>query len=838
MKVISPLRKRLLRYAVILTGTILFLVTLLFVAGLVYGDKVKGLVVSEINRHLLVPVEIGEIEFTLIRSFPDAAVVFKNVEIKPSKLLPDAPGLLHANRIALKFSIFSLMTNNYKIRSLEINRSSIALWIGPEGNNNFQIWKKGNKGTDAAVNFDLQRVHFRNSECYFRSIPANADIALAIPDFTLRGMMGQQQHSLLINGKFIANRFLFDKKDYALTSLATIEASVQVNEISGILSVKKARLNLDGIHTLIAGSIGYGKKANFLNVTLSAQDVAIKQLIHTLPLFLTESYKNLEPDGRLTVEAKIAGKWDDRKFPSLDVNFSIHNGTLAHRESGARITKIEVKGRFDYNQSYGPDKLEVQQFSGLTRNGRIGGKLILENFQQPMLDLSMKASLELSDVAGFMSLNKVSNLEGNLLADVHYKGNMFDGLHMAELASGQLSLTNTGFRMKDSGLEFADINGRFELKSGKVYVEGLDFTAGESQLSITGFFDNLARWAMLKNQPLYFDASLKARKLRLEDLMAMVAAENDSATEASIFPQNLGFKTKFVIDELSYRKFTAQKLSGNLNLEDNVLRAENLVFKAVDGQITANMLLNGRYGDHAGFICNARLTDVDISRMFYEFNDFGQTKLQSRHIHGRGDATLQYASVLNTKFETDAASVSAVADVEIRDGELIKFEPMQALSRFLDEEDLKSVKISTLRNRIEITQKTIVIPEMEVKSSALNLQGYGAHTFGNDIDYHFSVLMSDLRKNKRRKNIPPPASIEEDGLGQTRLFLHMTGTVDNPVIKYDPKAVVKKIANDFKQEKYELREAIRREFSPGKLKPENVKPKNQVQFEIEWDEDK
>src|ERR1700757_1206947 len=67
---------------------------------LIYQKEIKEQVVNELNKHLKVKVYINpdDIDFTILKTFPKAAVWFKNVTIMGS--LPDVPNdtLLKAER--------------------------------------------------------------------------------------------------------------------------------------------------------------------------------------------------------------------------------------------------------------------------------------------------------------------------------------------------------------------------------------------------------------------------------------------------------------------------------------------------------------------------------------------------------------------------------------------------------------------------------------------------------------------------------------------------------------------------------------------------------------------
>jgi hypothetical protein len=129
----------------------------------------------------------------------------------------------------------------------------------------------------------------------------------------------------------------------------------------------------------------------------------------------------------------------------------------------------------------------------------------------------------------------------------------------------------------------------------------------------------------------------------------------------------------------------------------------------------------------------------------------------------------------------------------------------------------------------------------------------GTHTFGNEIDYHFSLALADLLAAKfRKRNVSQSKQsefgpIEEDGRGRTMVYVSMTGTVDDPVFSYDKKAVREKISEELKNQKTELKEAFRKEFrnlgdTLKKAEKENEKKMRKKQedgqFIFEWDDDK
>jgi hypothetical protein len=189
----------------------------------------------------------------------------------------------------------------------------------------------------------------------------------------------------------------------------------------------------------------------------------------------------------------------------------------------------------------------------------------------------------------------------------------------------------------------------------------------------------------------------------------------------------------------------------------------------------------------------------------------------------------------------------------IENGRLVNYSPMQSLSTFLKVDDLTDIHFATLHNQIDIVDQVIYIPAMEIKSSALDLKLLGTHTFANGLDYHFTIALADLvaskfkLRNKGYDNQSEFGPVEDDGRGKTKVYVSLSGTVDNPVVKFDKKAMREKISTDMKAQKAELKQIFRQEFNRGKgdtltnaqqQKGKDIlKKQEEGKFVIEWDDD-
>jgi hypothetical protein len=242
-------------------------------------------------------------------------------------------------------------------------------------------------------------------------------------------------------------------------------------------------------------------------------------------------------------------------------------------------------------------------------------------------------------------------------------------------------------------------------------------------------------------------------------------------------------------------------------------------------------MIDGSQNDSLLITCNADISNVNISKLFWQLENFGQEGqdevITNKNVKGLVTSSVNFASVWGNDLSVNEKKIYTDADVTISQGELIDFKPLEVLSRFIKLEDLKDIKFKKLSNHITIRNRVINLPKMEINSSAINIQMSGTHDFDNNVDYHFIVDLDELRTKKakaaRKENSEFGEEID-DGGHRTRLFISMKGPIDNPEISYDRKGAIQQLKDDLKQEKQDLKNILNDEF--GWFKNDKAKAKD------------
>jgi hypothetical protein len=231
---------------------------------------------------------------------------------------------------------------------------------------------------------------------------------------------------------------------------------------------------------------------------------------------------------------------------------------------------------------------------------------------------------------------------------------------------------------------------------------------------------------------------------------------------------------------------------------------------------------------------------INIKETFSVFNNFGQNHITADNLKGALTGSINITTELNQNFKPYYDKLALSGTYTITDGELIAFEPIMKLSKFIELSELQDIRFSELKNRIIIENSSISIPSMEIKSSAFDISLSGNHLFDGNYTYHLKLLLSDLLSKKAREKgstISEFGTIEDDGLGKTSLYLRIDGSKIGSKVSYDIKTLKVDIKKSVVEEKASLKSILKEEYGwydgdtlPLKQKEETKK------FRIIWEE--
>ena len=833
--------KKILLWTLIITALI---VVQGFIVMFVYQDEIKNLAVKELNKQLNTPIKVGKIDFSLFEHFPFAAISFPDVEMKESNN-QHQNNLVKAKDISLLFNVWDLVNKNYHIKKLYLADAHFNIVIDSLGNPNYSIWK-ASQGSDEAFQLAIDKIRLENTSISFKDIQNNKIINLLINDGELSGDFTEKEFELKAQVATEIEKINFNGINYLLNKKATIATEMLVNLNQSDFEIKKLHVELPEITLDSKGKITYSEKIQSILLNVKGSEMSIQSFISLLPKAQQDKLKDYQSTGDFYFDADINGSIGPKKVPSIKIKAGIKNGSVTienEKIKKQKIEQVELNVEFTNGKSTNLNAavLQINKFNGTLDGNPISAKASIRNFNNPSIFLTLASTVSLKKIAEIMPDAPVQFSNGSVAINVNLNGlwSDFSAVNNIEKtnANGSIVIKDAAFQLPNSSLVCKNGNGNFSFEKNDLKINQLNAQLGSSDLALQGYFRNLLGFVLFPDQSLQIDAQLKANKINLAELISSTPTNNTQSEYLIKINPKLSCNLKVDINELIFQKFKANDIGGNIQIGNQQINTDYLSFRAQDGLVFAKIKLDASVGKPLSIDAGLNLKKINITKFFYEFEEFGLEIIQSKNLKGLATASIKVHSIWDKYLAANTDALTAEGPILIENGELINFEPMLALSKFIDVNELKNLKFASLANTLSIKNRIVTIPAMQIQSNALNVDFAGTHNFDNIIDYRLKILLSDLIKKKsKRLGDEQFGELEDDGRGKTVLYIKMYGDAENPKFNIDKIGIKKKLADDLKKEGKAVKQVLKEEFNSWFDKEAEFKEQQQNNA-ADWEKD-
>ena len=91
-----------------------------------YEKEIKKYIVEAINEQVNVPINVKDLDFSVLKKFPYASVEFKEVEIASTN---HKSALLKAKSVYFQFNIIDLLNKKYVLKKISIENGSTLISV-------------------------------------------------------------------------------------------------------------------------------------------------------------------------------------------------------------------------------------------------------------------------------------------------------------------------------------------------------------------------------------------------------------------------------------------------------------------------------------------------------------------------------------------------------------------------------------------------------------------------------------------------------------------------------------------------------------------------------------
>ena len=245
------------------------------------------------------------------------------------------------------------------------------------------------------------------------------------------------------------------------------------------------------------------------------------------------------------------------------------------------------------------------------------------------------------------------------------------------------------------------------------------------------------------------------------------------------------------IKKLKYQNTPISNVNIRAKIRDTQeIHLERFSIDAADGRWQVSGKIEGKNKEKIYITPDIKLQNIDLTKVFLKMENVGKEFSINEHIVGVVNGRIRGKILLYPDFTPKLDQSKVQLDVAIKDGRILNFSPLEAMSGFFGDRNLARINFGYLENRFTFENGLLTIPVMTIESSLGYLQVGGTQQKTGEMNYVVRVPWRMVTRaaaqrlfGRKAEDIDPDREddiIRQDPERKSRFInVEITGTTDN-----------------------------------------------------------
>jgi hypothetical protein len=759
--------KKALRYLFKATGIAIALLLVFWLVVLAYVTINKKQVIGKITRELTesmnAKVMIGDLDPSFFKTFPFVSLRLSNIAVRDSLWEVHHHDFLKAEKLFLRVNPFSLFSSQPKINKILVEKGSIYLFTDTSSYTNAYIMKakkqqtrKGLRPPFDAIELKQVRLTFVNP---FRAKLFDFEIAKLVCNVESEDsttLLAVKTDMLVHDLGFNTDRgiFLHEKR---------VEGKFDVVLGLELIQFDDIIMRLDYQPFQLSGNFHLGEDPSF-KLSISSRKAYYPQLTGLLTSRLQRKLDTFQLRDPINVDATIEGSLLPKTIPLINVTWEVKNNKL--KTPVGEFDDCSLTGRFT-NQADSTLKrdddnsvIRINSFSGKWEKIPLSASAItISKLSEPLIEFDLHTSVELNSLNALTGLNSFDFNKGKAEVNVNFRGPIMEADTTQTTISGAVDILNGEVTYLPRNLLLKNLEGALIFDKKDVFIKELKARTKRSDMMIEGRVNNFLSMLNMVSDNMSIDLNIKSSKLDLNDFTQnldrrkSVSSNNNSkarfvkmAGKIDRLIEESALKIDLDAKKISFKKFVASNVKAAVSVNKDQWTLHSVSLNHAGGLLSVNGLIKND-GINNPFSLKGKMDKIDISEVFYSFNNFSIDGLTDKNIQGELTADFDISASVNSKAEIVPYSTRGLVNISLKNGGLQNFEPMQKISNSIfKKRDMSDIRFAELKDHLTINGTSIKINSMEIQSTVLTMFIQGTYDMQSGTDLSILVPLSNLKK--------------------------------------------------------------------------------------------
>ena len=778
--------KLTLKIAGIFIGVVLIL--WIAIAAYVYSHKKELLltVTEQLNEDLNGRLTIERMEPSLIQGFPGISVALENVLLRDSLWDTHKHDLLKAKNVFIKIDAFSILSGSPAIKDIRISNGAIYLFTDSSGVRNTDIFKKrdssaaGGGGGRKRINRVLLENVILTIDDKLKSklFKFNIDDFVGNINYTADGWKGRVR----LNSKVESFSFNLKRGSFLKNKTLSMNLDVAYNDATHLLIIPEQEISIGDDDLDIGGEFKFAPNSSDYKLSIKAPSILYKDALTLLNPHIISKLKRYGIKKAINVQASLRGKLKRGGEPFINVSWVVDNNQLSM--AGETITDCSFTGSYSNEWIKGGprnDPNSVIIFNNM--KGKyydipfVADSIRISDLRNPVFTGRFRSSFPLTKLNNVIGGSTFLFNAGKADLDLIYKAPFNQSDKGQRFIYGSIKVGAAKATYKPRNLSLQDMGLVMNFKGRDLSIDNIKLRSGTSSLSMNGEVKNFSNLYYSDPEKMLISWQIRSPQINLNEFLVFLGrrkVSSNSSTGAQGVKKISGNLERILaqanmamnlgVNKVIYKKFVATDVKGGITLKQSGIAINNLSLKQGGGSlnVTGNIDQTGRLNR---FNVDSKINNVNVERLFYAFDNFGQDAITSQNLRGTFFGGTSISGSMNDNGTIVPRSFRGNVTFDIRNGALVNFEPMMKVGNFaFPNRNFSDIRFTSLKNTLNIQGNKVIIPPMEIRSTVLNIFLDGVYSFTTGTNIAIKIPLRnpgkedpandrDLKKDRDLKGI-------------------------------------------------------------------------------------
>ncbi|SIQ25167.1 AsmA-like C-terminal region-containing protein [Maribacter ulvicola] len=744
-----------------IVGVLLVVITAVLIAAPFFLEaKIGEIIKNNVNQNVNATLDFSEANLSLVSSFPNAEVDFKNVVLL-NKAPFEGDTLFKAKNLDLTMGIMQLFKNKgdaIAINNINLDGAFINVVVDKDENANFDIAKPSEttvtteepSSTDG-FNLDLQSYEITNTRIYYTD--NSTGVVFKLDDFQHKGAGDLSLATSELDTHTNALISLeMDSVNYLNKNKIKLDALVGIDLNENKYSFLKNEALLNQLPLVFDGFIKLNETNQEVDVTFKTPSSNFKNFLGVIPEVYSKNIEDVTTTGDFAVNGNFKGVVDEAHIPTFHIELKSDNASFKYPDLPKAVSNVFFDIQLDNKTGIAEDtyvninkasfKIDEDKFN-LTSN-------ITELMGNTKVKAHIKGAMNLANISKAYPIPEEYDLKGMLKADITTAFDMQSvekEQYEKTNTTGDLSLTDFEYHSDElaNPVKFKAALLTFNPKT--VTLNSLNGTTGTTDFDATGTINNLLGF-MFNDEKVEGNFNLKSNTFAISDFMVAETETPVSSNEGRTTSEGTVEEEKIKIP--SFLDATINAEAKKVIYDDLVLSEVKGVLKIKDETATLSNMTAGMFGGKIGFNGNVStknetptfnmkldLNKLGIQETFASVDLFQSIAPIAKMLKGKLTSDISLSGNLTNDLVPNLLSLSGdlFADLMTEEINTEDAPVLNSLVSNLSFIDLKQLNLKDLKTSLSFNDGVVVVKPFTLNYKDIAINVDGSHSFDQKLNY-------------------------------------------------------------------------------------------------------